>query len=294
MISICIPAYNSATTILESLISAANQDYEDKEILIIDQESTDGTGLICQRFSDSRRDVKVRYILSSKKGIGTNLVECMDRARGELIIYLCSDDVFADAQVVGDYVRAFKSMPHVGVIGHYFYQFMDGHKGAIMVSRDKNIITSSCNPSGMAFRKDTYQPSNKIFVEMPLIVAQAIKKWEWSFLEYDTIAVRIHKENTAVRGWYYTESPIQNWFDLTGRFDFFPMFIQLKNRSPQMLWSEICLCVKLNNKCLWSLSFWACAIISLAVPSKVLRIVSDFYRHRISRMFCKIKRRDDV
>lgn len=289
MITIAIPVYNGATTILESLKSAASQEYEKKEILIVDQCSTDGTGAICQKFMDSNRGVKIRYVKSNEFGIGANLIECMNRARGAYVIYLCTDDVFADNYVVSDYVNIFEKMPRVGVIGHYFYQFIDGYDGAVLVSRDGNIITSSTNPSGMAFRKDKYSIPERIFVEMPLLVAQAIQKWDWTFIEYDTIAVRLHNENTAVRGWYYTESPTQNWIDLVGKdFKDYPMFIQLKLRAPKMLWREICLVVKNNRRSLLEWKFWLFATSSVLVPSQVLRGLAKCYRHRIARLFAKV------
>lgn len=289
MISICIPVYNGATTILESLKSAASQDYDKKEILIVDQNSTDGTGAICQRFMDSNRGLKIRYVKSNAKGISANLIECMNRARGAYVIYLCADDLFVDSHVVSDYVATFDAMPNVGVVGHYFYQFVHGSPGAVLVSRDRNIITSSTNPSGMAFRKDKYSIPERIFVEMPLLVAQAIEKWEWTFIEYDTIAVRLHNENTAVRGWYYTESPTQNWIDLVGKsFKDYPMFIQLKLRAPKMLWREICLVIKNDKRTLLRTAFYIYALVAIIVPSSVLLQISRFYRHRLSRLFAKV------
>lgn len=297
MITIAIPVYNGVTTILASLESAANQNYEDKEILVIDQNSDDGTGIVVQKYQGKRRDVKIRYILSDQKGIGTNLAECFRRAHGKYVVYLCADDLFADEQVVADYVKTFETMKECDVLGHFFYQFIDGLPGPVMVSRDTNIITSSCNPSGIAFRKnkgDEYKACDKIFIEMPMMVAEAITKSRWTMIEYDTIAVRLHKENTAVREWYYNESGIQNWFDLTGSFTFYPIFIQIKNRAPKMLWSEICLVRKLNPKCHLSPYFWLCGLMALCLPRQILMPLGNFYRHRISRLFCKIKRREDA
>lgn len=295
MITIAIPVYNGATTIKESLQSAASQDYDKKEILVVDQDSTDGTGYIVQKFMDDNRNVKIRYVKSNAKGISANLIECMNKARGKYVIYLCADDLFADGYVVSDYVRIFEEMPRVGVIGHYFYQFVDGYAGAVLVSRDRNIITSSTNPSGMAFRKDTYKIPERIFVEMPLLVAQAIEKWEWTFIEYDTIAVRIHEENTAVRGWYYTESPTQNWIDLVGKsFRDFPMFIQLKIRAPHLLWREICLVIKNDRSVLLSPALWLYLVPALFIPSGILKRLAKFYRNRLGRMSAKIIRRKNV
>jgi len=132
--------------------------------------------------------------------------------------------------------------------------------------------------------------SNKIFVEMPSIVAQYLKQYQWTMLEYDTIAARFHPGgNTGTKKSYYTESPTQNWIDLLGEnFRDFPMFIQLKNRAPKFLWREICLHVRNDKRVLLSLKFWGYTIVSLIIPGFILRKFTNFYRNTWGRRNAKI------
>lgn len=291
MITIGIPAYNAEKTIEESIKSALAQEYKNKEILVIDDCSTDRTVEIVKKYQH------VRLLINEKNiGIGMNLARLMKKAHGEYIVYLCNDDVFTDSRVVGDIAHIFLRQPEVGVITRYFYQFIDGYPGAVNVCRDHNIITSSCNPSGMAFRKDYYYTgSNKIFVEMPSMVAQALKKWKWTNMEYDTIAVRLHPGgNTATKAWYYQGSMYQNWAELGVKdFTFFEGFIQFKNRAPKKLMLEIKESIKANPDHLKNPAFWFYAIIAVLVPGWILRPLSYFYRHRIARRFVKIIRRPE-
>ena len=105
-----------------------------------------------------------------------------------------------------------------------------------------------------------------------------------TMIEYDTVAARFHPGgNTGTKETYYTESPTQNWIDLLGKFQDFPMFIQLKNRAPKLLWREICLHVINDRTVLLSPSFWFYGLISLLVPRPILKKLSNFYRHRIAR-----------
>lgn len=279
-LTIAIPCYNSSKTIRESIESAIRQEYPLKEILIIDDCSTDDTVKIALEYS-------VRVIVNTKNlGIGGNLTRCMQEAAGRYVLYLCGDDVFTNTLVASDVVRIFDTSPGIGVIDRYFYQFIDGYPGAVMVIREPNILLSSICPSGMAFRRrDNIVASSRIFIELPSMVAEYLKFTQWARLEYDTVAARLHpRGNTGCKPTYYKESPIQVLTDFYGKdFKYHLNLVQLKNRAPKLLWREIWLTVKLRKKSLLEFDFWACAAIAVITPTFFLRKLSDFYRHRINR-----------
>jgi len=287
-ITIAIPAHNNAKTIRESIESALAQDYPNKEIVVVDDASTDNTAEIAKSF----KDVKV-LVNDENLGIGVNLAYCMTIAKGKFIVYLCADDVFTNDKVVSDIVAIFQSNPKIGIINRYYYQFLDGHPGAVMEVRENNLLLSAINPSGMAFRTMQVWGANRIFIELPLIVCQFLKEFDWTTLEYDTVAVRLCPGvNTGTKSTYYNESPIKIITDFFGKnFRYYPLFVQLKNRAPDILWREICTAVKINRDILFDLSFWFHAGVALIVPGSMLRPMSDFYRHRINRHFCSIKQR---
>lgn len=91
MISVIIPTYNRANTILRSVNSVLNQTYQDFELLIIDDGSTDNTKELIEQIEDSR----IRYICQETNGgvanarnIGAKL------ASGEWIAFQDSDDAW--------------------------------------------------------------------------------------------------------------------------------------------------------------------------------------------------------
>lgn len=283
-ITVAIPAHNNQDVIAEAIESALNQEYPLKEILVIDDSSSDNTAEIARSFG-------VRVIVNQENlGIGKNLEKLMTECSTRYILYLCADDVLTHPKVLTDIVRIFDSNPNIGVIGRFCYYFMHGHKGAIGVCRDKNILTSSCCPSGMAFRRMDIVGTNKIFIEMPSIVAQYLPKYHWTMLEWDTVACRyLPGTNTGTKSSYYKESPTQNWIDLLGLdYQDFPVFITLKNRAPQLLWSEICLHVRNDKLVLMNPKFYFWAGLALIVPSFFLKKLSVFYRHYITRRKSRI------
>ena len=91
MISVIIPTYNRAETILRSVNSVLNQTYDDIELLIIDDGSTDNTKELLEQLDDSR----IRYFCldtnggaSNARNVGANL------AKGEWIAFQDSDDAW--------------------------------------------------------------------------------------------------------------------------------------------------------------------------------------------------------
>ena len=90
LVSICIPVYNGEPYILKTLNSALNQTYNNFEIIIYDNCSTDGTGETVKSFKDSR----IIYHLNDKNyGPLYNFNKCLESANGEFIILLMADDL---------------------------------------------------------------------------------------------------------------------------------------------------------------------------------------------------------
>jgi glycosyltransferase involved in cell wall biosynthesis len=294
-VSVIMPVFNQEKLVEESFWNAYEQNFPDKEILIQDDCSTDRTYEIC-----SRLPARV-HRNNTNLGLGHNLNELVAQAKGEYIIILCGDDVFTDKRVISDMVELFEENPKVGVVGRYYYQYLNGYPGAVMTIRG-DIFTSSCQPSGIGFRKSalTYGFTNKIFVEIPLAIKQLLDLgWEYNMLRYDTIAARLHpglKGNAATNPSYYKtnpqQSPTLNWLEVTGKpLGMYLGLIQIKNRYPAILLSEIRQTIRINKKCLLNIGFWFCVLTALIVPGCILRRLSNWYRHRITRRFVKIIKR---
>lgn len=88
-LSVCVPAYNSACTIGDTLRSILSQDV-DCEVLVLDNGSDDGTGDIARSFGDER----VRIVRNDVTlPIGDNWNRIVRLSRGRLVKIVCADDV---------------------------------------------------------------------------------------------------------------------------------------------------------------------------------------------------------
>jgi glycosyltransferase involved in cell wall biosynthesis len=90
-VSVIIPSYNHEKYIGECIQSILNQTYQDFEIVITDDGSTDRTVEIIESFDDPR----IKFFKHSKnKGAPETINNCMQHANGKYIAPLGSDDAW--------------------------------------------------------------------------------------------------------------------------------------------------------------------------------------------------------
>jgi glycosyltransferase involved in cell wall biosynthesis len=96
LVSILIPTYNREHLIEETVQSALKQTYENIEIIIVDNKSTDNTWQVLEQLT--AQDTRIK-IFQNETNIGPvrNWMRCIDEASGEYGKILWSDDLIAPA-----------------------------------------------------------------------------------------------------------------------------------------------------------------------------------------------------
>lgn len=93
-VSICIPTYNGALYLEEALNSVLNQTYDNFEVIIVDDQSTDNTCDISKKFSE--KDQRIHCYQNEKNlGLVGNWNKCIELAKGEWIKFVFQDDLIA-------------------------------------------------------------------------------------------------------------------------------------------------------------------------------------------------------
>ena len=90
MISIIIPVYQAKQNIEQILGDIFAQTYQDYEVLLIDDGSTDGSAKLCGEYE--RQSPKVRTIIKEHSGVSKTRNAGIAAARGEYIAFVDSDD----------------------------------------------------------------------------------------------------------------------------------------------------------------------------------------------------------
>jgi glycosyltransferase involved in cell wall biosynthesis len=90
--SVIICAYNAEKDIRDTLNSLIAQTYDNLEILIVDDASTDGTPAICRAYAE--RNSRVRYVRHPEnRGIAHTRKTGVEQASHELLTFIDSDDI---------------------------------------------------------------------------------------------------------------------------------------------------------------------------------------------------------
>ena len=89
-VSIIVPVYNAETTLRHCVDSILSQEFTDFELLLVDDGSQDSSGNICEEYAG--RDARVRVIHQENSGVSAARNNALDRARGEYLQFLDSDD----------------------------------------------------------------------------------------------------------------------------------------------------------------------------------------------------------
>jgi glycosyltransferase involved in cell wall biosynthesis len=92
LVSVIVPTYNRAAQVVGALSSVLAQTHRDLEVIVVDDGSTDGTGdMVARRYGAEPR---VLYVHQENAGVASARNAGLERARGELIAFLDSDDAW--------------------------------------------------------------------------------------------------------------------------------------------------------------------------------------------------------
>ena len=90
LVSVVVPVYNVKAYLEKCINSILNQTYENLEIIIVDDGSTDGSSDICDQFL--KKDNRVFVIHKENGGVVSARQAGIDKAKGEYVIAIDSDD----------------------------------------------------------------------------------------------------------------------------------------------------------------------------------------------------------
>lgn len=90
LVSVVIPAYNVEKYIVECLESVVGQTYTDLEIIIVDDGSVDGSGVICDEYA--KRDGRIQVVHQANSGAAAARKKGIQISNGKYLCFVDSDD----------------------------------------------------------------------------------------------------------------------------------------------------------------------------------------------------------
>ena len=91
MVTLVVPIYNMERYLPRCMASLLNQTSRDYEILLIDDGSTDSSGVLCDRYAEAN-PAFVRVVHKENGGLSSARNAGIDHARGEFIVFPDPDD----------------------------------------------------------------------------------------------------------------------------------------------------------------------------------------------------------
>jgi glycosyltransferase involved in cell wall biosynthesis len=111
LVSVVVPSFNQGQFIGDTLQSIFNQDYPNIEVIVMDGGSTDGTLQVLRNFSH-----RITYSSEKDDGQSAAINKGFRLARGRIVTWLNSDDIYPDRQAISQVVDAFCMHPECNLV----------------------------------------------------------------------------------------------------------------------------------------------------------------------------------
>jgi glycosyltransferase involved in cell wall biosynthesis len=219
LVSVIIPTYNSASFVRQSVESVLRQTYDNFEVIVVDDGSTDNTEAVLLSYKDA-----IRYIKKNNGGPSGARNLGINEAKGEFIAFQDADDIWLPEKLQLQ-IEHFKQNPHLGVVFTGSVRFNES--GLL----DSNIRKGYTVPTGMIFDKLLTEH----FVAMPSVMVRKscldeiglfeetlignedfnlylrlARKYAFGFVNQVLVHIRIHENNLSDNLEQMCEDEIKN------------------------------------------------------------------------------------
>lgn len=224
-VSICIPSYNHGAFIGEAIQSVLDQTYQDLEIIVVDDCSTDNSKEVVKSFKDPR----IKFFRNEKNlGMVPNTNKALRLAKGEFIGVLNSDD-YCGSKMIETALKMFDENPEIGFT----------YSSYVVVNENGEIITKvkscGCNkvfkskegfkklafgsiaaPSGVMVRRKCYEDVGPFDEEFPYchdwnMCLRLSLKYDFACLSDYLLYYRMHSRNTSIALYNSFETAMQEY-----------------------------------------------------------------------------------
>lgn len=202
LVSVIIPTFNRAHVLPRAINSVLTQSFEDYELLVVDDGSTDGTAELMASYMHGHPCV--RYLVQpANEGVSAARNRGLKESRGRLIAFLDSDDEWLPDKLTAQ-VSFFDKAPRdvgllyggVRTVGASSWVFRPQARGWIHpLLLERNVIHSTSN---VMIRREVFEKIGGFHEQIP-----AIEDWDYWIRVAKDFAIDYIEEDQS----YYYASP---------------------------------------------------------------------------------------
>ena len=168
-ITVITPVFNGQETIKSCIESVLTQSYPDKEYIIIDGGSADNTVDILKTYKDK----SLKWISEKDKGLYDAFNKGIMMATGDVVCFLCADDMYEHNNVLLKIADTFRIHPETDIVyGDIIYVDKDN------LSKIKRYWKSSPFKPGL-FKKGWLPPHTALFIKRSVFLQYGLFRLEF-------------------------------------------------------------------------------------------------------------------
>lgn len=144
MLSVIVCTYNREKYLMPLFesIAANTLPFDRYELLVIDNNCTDGTADVCRRFAEKHPEVNFRALKETTQGLSAAKNCGIRNSNGELIVFI-DDDALVDSNYLQDYVDWFEAHPNTMAAGGPILPlYEEGNEPAWMSPYTRTLLTA--------------------------------------------------------------------------------------------------------------------------------------------------------
>lgn len=219
-VSYVILTCNRRDDLQRCLDSICGQDYPDIEIIVIDNNSNDGTDTLMGQYPQA-----IYLALDYNSGVCQGRNMGFEKASGDIIVVIDDDGELPQPQVTTEIVGGFQRLPDMGIMALRVVNPRDPNCRRVIPSKNKDIINSPQEVpvayfpgGGVAIRRTLLDevgmfPPEYFYSMEELDLAYRVAKTQWQIYYFPQITI-LHHESMAQRpSWrrYYYEYRNRIW-----------------------------------------------------------------------------------
>lgn len=176
LVSIIMPSYNAARYIAASIDSILAQTYQNWELVITDDCSTDGTPQILEDYA--QRDPRVRvFLFKENMGSGHTRNKCIEEAHGRYIAFCDSDDRWLPEKLERQ-IRFMQENDYAFTYASYYTCNEEGETNGIVIAPERQTLIDTKRDDKIGFLTAVFDTAHCPKLLMPV----QRKRQDWAYV----------------------------------------------------------------------------------------------------------------